>query len=258
MTAEGGNPAEFPPIGEPMAASLGAPTRRVVQAEACAWLALNPAPAQCSVITSLPDVSEVPELGFEGWKAWFGEAARQVLRWVPEEGCAIFFQSDIRYDDTWIDKGYWVMRAAEAEGVRQLWHKIVCRNPPGSISHGRAGYSHLLCFSRHAPRRVRHPGPDVLSEAGFKPWSKAMGVNACRLACRYLKEETETRIVVDPFCGYGTALAVANEFGFDALGIDLSTRKCRKARALRLDEARATDAIDEPGDGADSEDAAAR
>ena len=45
-----------------------------------------------------------------------------------------------------------------------------------------------------------------------------MGVEACRLACRFLREESETKLVVDPFCGHGTALAVANHFGFDALG----------------------------------------
>ncbi len=211
-----------------------APTREIIQAEALAWLGEHPAQLGTSVITSLPDVSEVPERGLEGWSAWFGEAARAVLRWVPEPGLTIFFQSDIREEGRWIDKGYLVQRAAEAEGRVLLWHKIICRNPPGSISHGRANYSHLLCFG-HGPRaRIAHPGPDVLPDAGFKPWSKAMGVEACRLACRFLKEESETTLVVDPFCGHGTALAVANTFGFDALGVELSTRKVRAAKRLVL------------------------
>ena len=211
------------------------PSRRIIQAEALAWLAENPAAPGTSVITSLPDVSEVPERGFEGWEAWFGEAARAVLRWVPEPGLVIFFQSDIRRDGTWVDKGYLVQRAAEAEGRTLLWHKVVCRVAPGTITHGRAGYSHLLCFS-HAPRSsITHPGPDVLPDAGHKPWSKAMGVAACRLACRFLREETETKLVVDPFCGHGTALAVANHYGFEALGVELSTRKVRAARRLVLD-----------------------
>ena len=62
-----------------------------------------------------------------------------------------------------------------------------------------------------------------------------MGVEACRVACRFLREESETTRVVDPFCGHGTVLAVANEMGFDALGVDLSARQCKKARRLRLD-----------------------
>jgi hypothetical protein len=211
-----------------------APKRTIIQAEALAWLAANPAPPGTSVITSLPDVSELPELGFAGWRAWFSQAARAVLHWVPEPGLAIFFQSDIREGGAWVDKGYLVQQAAEAEGRALLWHKIVCRHAPGAISHGRANYSHLLCFA-HAPReRMRHPGPDVLPDAGFKPWSKAMGVQACRLACRFLKEESETTLVVDPFCGHGTALAVANSYGFDALGVELSTRKVRAAKRLTL------------------------
>jgi hypothetical protein len=211
------------------------PTREIIQAEALAWLAEHPAPPGASVITSLPDVSEVPERGFEGWKSWFGEAARAVLRWLPEPGLAIFFQSDVRVRGAWVDKSYLVQRAAEVEGRVLLWHKVVCRLAPGTITHGRASYSHLLCFA-HAPRAdITHPGPDVLPDAGYKPWSKATGVDACRLACRFLKEESATTLVVDPFCGHGTALAVANHFGFDALGIELSTRKVKAARRLVLD-----------------------
>jgi len=212
-----------------------APTREIIQGEALAWLAEHPAPPGASVITSLPDVSEVPERGFDGWRSWFGEAARAVLRWLPEPGLVIFFQSDIRLRGVWVDKSYLVQRAAEIEGRVLLWHKVVCRLAPGTVSHGRASYSHLLCFA-HAPRPdIAHPGPDVLPDAGYKPWSKAMGIGACRLACRFLAEESTTTLVVDPFCGHGTALAVANHFGFDAFGIELSTRKVKAARRLVLD-----------------------
>ena len=215
--------------------SFASPSRQIVRAEALAWLAENPAPPGASVITSLPDVSELPELGFQGWKTWFQGAARAVFRWLPSPGLAIFFQSDIREAGAWVDKGYLVQAAAEAEARLLIWHKIVCRRPPGAISHGRASYSHLLCFAHAARERIDHPGPDVLPDAGYKPWSKAMGVEACRLACRFLREESTTTLVVDPFCGHGTVLAVANHYGFDALGIELSTRKVKAARRLRLD-----------------------
>ena len=61
-----------------------------------------------------------------------------------------------------------------------------------------------------------------------------MGVTACEVACQFLADETESRLVVDPFCGKGTVLAVANTMGFDAIGIDLSAKRCRAARALTL------------------------
>jgi hypothetical protein len=209
--------------------------RDVFHAEALSWLAGNPAPEHASVITSLPDVSELPELGFEGWRGWFVETARAVLRWLPPSGLAIFYQSDIRHQGAWIDKGYLVQRAAEEERAPLVFHKIVCRKPAGTITHGRASYSHLLCFAKSERAAPKHPGPDVLADAGFMPYSKATGVAACVAACRFLREETATEVVIDPFCGRGTILAVANAMGFDAVGIDHAARKCRAARTLSIE-----------------------
>ena len=59
-----------------------------------------------------------------------------------------------------------------------------------------------------------------------------MGVAACRVACTYLRDEIGARVIVDPFCGRGTVLAVANTLGLDAIGVELSAKRCRAARAL--------------------------
>jgi len=201
--------------------------RVVHQAEALAWLAANAAPAHASVVTSLPDVSEL-RLSFEDWRAWFVAAARAVIRWTPE--VAIFYQSDVRHHGTWVDKGYLVMRAAEEEGAQLVFHKIVCRRPPGSVAIGRPGYAHMIAVARDERRLPLRPGPDVLGDAGATSWSRGMGEAACRLACRFLRDETGTRVVVDPFCGRGMLLAVANEMGFDAVGVDIGAKRCRAAR----------------------------
>lgn len=210
----------------------GAPLREVIQADALAWLEEHPAEPGTSVITSLPDISELPELGFEGWRAWFIAAAERVMRWVPDAGVAIFYQSDIRWQNVWIDKAHLVHSAADIAGRVLVFHKIVCRSAPGTISWGRASYSHLVCFASAPLEGARKPGPDVLPDAGVMPWSRAMGVEACRLACSFLRDNTSTRRVVDPFCGKGTALAVANTYGFDAIGVERSGRRCRAARKL--------------------------
>jgi hypothetical protein len=213
-------------------------TRTIVHGEALAWMADNPAAPGASVVTSLPDVSERSDLDFEQWRAWFVLAARRVIAWTPQKSVAIFFQSDIRHDDTLVDKSYLVMRAAEEEGASLLWHKIVCRKPPGTISFGRPSWSHMLCVAHEARPTPRRPGPDVLPEAGLMPWSRAMGVRACEVACAYLRDEVDARVVVDPFCGRGTVLAVANAMGLDALGVELSAKRCRAARALVVDLSR--------------------
>lgn len=224
---------------------LAFPARRTVhRAEALGWLAAHPAPLGASVITSLPDISEVPAMGFEGWRAWFIEAARQVISWVPAGGVAIFYQSDIYKRGAWVDKAYLVQRAAEDLGAFLVWHKIVCRRPPGTIAQGRSSYSHMLCFSREERGAPLRPGPDVLPDAGFMPWNRAMGEAACRVACRFLRDETATRVVVDPFCGQGSVLAMANTFGFEAVGVDLSTKRCRNARTQVLGPRRVVDGRD--------------
>ena len=207
-----------------------------MRAEALGWLRENPAAPGTSVVTSLPDVSEMPGVSFAEWRAWFVDAARAVLRWVPSTGVTMFYQSDIRHAGTWVDKAYLVQRAAEDASSRLLFHKIVCRKPAGTVGFGRATYSHLLAFGGEAldlgALASIPSGPDVLPDAGTMSFSRAMGLSAARLACTYLRDTTTTRVVVDPFCGQGGVLAVANAMGFDAVGVDLSARRCRSARKL--------------------------
>ena len=100
---------------------------------------------------------------------------------------------------------------------------------PGTIAVGRPTYAHMLCLARHVDTEPKRPGPDVLADAGPMSWSRATGEAAIRLACRFLRDETATRFVVDPFCGEGSVLAVANAYGFAATGVDLSAKRCRAA-----------------------------
>jgi hypothetical protein len=212
-----------------------APTRLVHNADAIAWLQSQGTLAGASVITSLPDVSELPRLGLDGWRRWFEDAAALVMTCTPDEGVAIFFQSDIKHGGLWIDKGALVSRAAERAGMGQLFHKIVCRKPPGTASFGRATYAHMLGFARGPARSQKLARVDVLPDGGFQPGPKSMGVHACVDACRFVQSETTTRTVVDPFCGWGTVLAVANALGLDAVGVDIAPRMCGRARKLRIE-----------------------
>jgi DNA modification methylase len=61
-----------------------------------------------------------------------------------------------------------------------------------------------------------------------------MGLEACEAIAQFLVKHTATKTVVDPFCGVGTMLAVANQHGLDAIGVELSAKRAEKARALEL------------------------
>ena len=188
----------------------------------------------CSIVTSLPDVSEFSSLTLQEWKDWFVRAAELVLSRCPDDGVAVFYQTDVKRSGTWVDKGFLVQKAAEKSGFEQLWHKIVCRTPPGSITFGRPAYSHMLCFSKGVKAEVSKSKVDVLPTAGEVTWTRGMGTQACRFACNFILENTTTRTIVDPFCGHGSILAVANELGLNAVGVELSPKRARKARTLKF------------------------
>jgi hypothetical protein len=216
-----------------MRSTLETKSRIVHNAEALAWLAANPAREGMCVMTSMPDISETPYRDLLEWKAWFMSAAETILRWLPPRGMAVFYQSDIRYQGHWIAKDYLVQRAAENVGAHLVWHKIACRKPPGTLGIGRPSYAHMLCYARSKLFSLHDPGPDVLPDTGEMSFSRATGTCASNVACTYLRASTSADTIVDPFCGEGSILAAANKHGFDAIGVELSEKRCAKARAMR-------------------------
>jgi hypothetical protein len=212
------------------------PSRTVLHADGVAWLQQAPLPPGHAIVTSLPDHSELPALGVAGWRDWFTDTAALACRQVAGDSVAIFYQTDVKHEGTWIDKGYLVSRGAEAAGSALLWHKIVCRAPPGHVSFGRPGYTHLLCFSRALRLTPGQSSTDVLPRLGEMPWPRAMGADACEAVARFLTKHTSCHTVADPFCGMGTMLAVANRHGLDAVGVELSARRAARARKLVLGE----------------------
>jgi DNA methylase len=216
--------------------SEGHGLRTVHHQEALSWLNERRDFSGCSFVTSLPDFSEFKNMDFTAWKLWFVKAASLVLSRCPPQGVVVFFQTDIKHNGVWIDKGYLCQKAAEEVGHVQLWHKIACRFAPGRASFGRPAYSHILCFSQdlRGRDRVGEGIPDVLPQTGDVTWTRGMGVDACRAACEFILSSTDSHTVVDPFCGHGTVLAVANSLGLNGIGVELVARRVQKARALKM------------------------
>lgn len=216
-----------------MDAASSLPVREVHCADAIPWMEARGRIAGACAVTSLPDVSELG-VALPVWRTWFLDAVRRVVEAVPDESAAIFFQSDIKREGRWIDKGALVMRAAEDAGAHVLFHKIICRRPPGMLTLGRPGYTHLIAVSRALACPDVLPIPDVIADAGRAPWVRAMGVRAAAHAVRFARDQVMARTVFDPFCGVGTVLAVANTLGLDALGVEKSRKRCELARALTV------------------------
>lgn len=210
-----------------------APSREVHCADAILWMQNRGRIAGACAVTSLPDVSEV-NLTLPKWRDWFLNAVRLVVDAVPDESAALFFQSDIKCEGIWIDKGAMVIRAAEDAGARVLYHKIVSRREPGQLTYGRPGYTHLIAVSRAMTCPDVLPIPDIIVDAGPSLWVRAMGIRAAAHAVRFARDHVGARLIFDPFCGVGTVLAVANALGLDALGVEKSKKRCEQSQTLTV------------------------
>lgn len=204
--------------------------REVICGDGVAWVRSQALGPEVAIVTSLPDHSELPLLGFEGWRRWFRETA--ALLCGSGAGVVVFYQTDVKHEGAWVDKAHLVSCGADDAGAACLWHKVVCRVPPGQTTFGRPAYAHLLAFSRTLRLLPGQSSPDVLPELGDMPWPRAMGAAACDAVARFLARHTPCRVVADPFCGVGTMLAAANRAGLDAVGVELSPRRAAKARIL--------------------------
>jgi hypothetical protein len=213
-------------------ASGSGPRREVLCGDGVAWLREARLPASHALVTSLPDASELPELGFPGWRDWFVETAALACQAVAPEAVAVFYQTDVKRDGRWVDKGHLVQLGADRAGSSLLWHKVVCRVAPGTTTFGRPAWAHLLCFSRALRLPPGRSSPDVLPRLGEMTWARAMGREACEAVAGFLLSHTGCRTVVDPFCGLGTMLAVANARGLAAVGVERSPRRAERARRL--------------------------
>lgn len=209
-------------------------TRKVYCEDAITWLKNYKDAGGVSFLGSLPDISEFPGYSLEEWKQWFFDTASLILDKTSPEGVTIFFQSDIKYEGRWVDKAFIIQKAAEQLNHYLLWHKIFCRAPAGTIMFGRPAYSHMLCFSRTVIPDLSKSTADVIPDLGEKTWARGMGLEASLMAATFIKKQTSTTTLINPFCGEGSVLAAANYVGLNAVGIERSQKRARKAELLQI------------------------
>ena len=203
------------------------------------------------------------------YEAWCIDVVRDMLTVLPPNRVAIFYQTPGRFsgeDGSWLDKQYLVTAGARAAGALCVWQKVVLFQDSVGRKRGgtRAGWVTLLCFSKQARVPRDYTTVDVLADRGHMTYSHATGEDACAAAIEYCIEESERAAaqqkqqqqeeeeeggevgsgpppdggrsstqssvpIVDPFCGYGSVLAVANAYGLPAVGLDVSLKCCAKA-----------------------------
>lgn len=209
--------------------------RTIYHQDAREWLESIDVIKKASFVASMPDYSEFPTLSLCEWKKWFIDMARLIIAKTDENEAAIFYQSDIKYEGEWIDKSFLCQQAAEIEGARLLWHKIICRVPAGMTTFGRPSYAHILCFSKKLKVNLEHSTPDVIPLLGEKLWERGMSPHACVLIAQFIKKETTSVTVINPFCGMGSMPSVANAFMLSAIGIEKSLKRVKAAEKIQFD-----------------------
>lgn len=213
------------------------PERIVECGDAIEWLKAHDKFEGASIVASMPDISEFTNYTLAQWKEWFTTTAALIMSRCPDDGVAVFYQSDIKYEGVWVDKAYLVQKAAESLGLEQLWHKVVCRVPAGIATFGKPSYSHILCFSKNVRLHdMSRSTPDVIGDLGDKTWVRGMGLENCLMITKFIATHTTSTRVVHPFCGEGSILAAANKNGLDGLGIERSPKRAEKARLLQISD----------------------
>lgn len=207
------------------------PSRDVVCSDAITWLKNQSVVQGHSYFASLPDISEFPKYTLTEWKAWFYETALLILSKTHPLDCAVFFQSDIKHNKTeWVDKSYLIQKAAETLGCKLWFHKIMCRVPADTVTLGRPGYSHLLCFSySESPSTYKYSFADVMSDGGKKTWPRGVGADVASKIAQFIKHNVGSHTLINPFCGEGAMLMAANDAGMNAIGIERSAKRARTA-----------------------------
>lgn len=204
--------------------------RTIIQADAIDWMRSH-GEQFGTVITSPPDASEI-NLPPEQWEGWFFNAVSLCMA-CARSGCpAIFYVTDRKADSRLYSKPSIIFKAAELMDFVPVWHKICLRRDVNKTDLMRPTFTHLMAFALRGKTKPGTATPDVIYR-GSTLYPNGMGLNACVVAMRYALGFVAP--VLDPFCGRGTVLAVADTFGIPCTGIDIDAGQCDEARKLIID-----------------------
>ncbi len=200
--------------------------RDVILADSRIWLKENK--GHMIIITSLPDMDEV-NLSLGEWIDWVGEISDALCDSLDDNGIIFFYQTDRKYKGSIIDKKTLISRSFIDNGFNEVMSKIVLRQKINTVALFRPAYTNLFAFSKKL--KSGRPTPDVI-DSGIMLYNDAMGFNAVKICIDYIRLQKIDNPVVDPFCGAGSVMKVANDNGFDAVGVDILEEMITKSENI--------------------------
>jgi hypothetical protein len=181
------------------------------------------------IITSLPDMEEIGLKNIPDYYHWMEKACDTLIGTLSQKGIIFFYQTNRKYQGTVIDKNQLITTKFFMAGYSKVFEKIVLRQAPDTVDRYRPTYTNLFAFSETL--KAHQPTPDVIYR-GEMLYKNAMGMNAIKVCLDYVREHVECRLVLDPFCGQGSVLKVANDYGYDSIGIDILPEQCEIAKNI--------------------------
>lgn len=201
--------------------------KTIICADAFEWLLANR--DQGSILTSLPDASEIGLTDLNKYDDWVRRAATEIFA-SASEGCpVIFIQTDRRKDGRQFSKANLLINIAQEQGWFLLWHKIELTAEVGKSNLYRPTFRNMICFGR-GKMSAGQATPDVVAKSK-RLYDMAFGFEAARACLEFCKKFSNH--VLDPFCGYGTVLHVAEELGMNSVGVDIDPKCCEAAQNFK-------------------------
>jgi hypothetical protein len=198
--------------------------KTIICADSLEWLPSNR--DQGSIITSLPDASEIGLDDLDKYEQWVRHAATEIFA-SASEGCpVIFVQTDRRKGGRQFSKANLLMNIAQEKGWFLLWHKIELSQEVGKSNLYRPAFRNMICFGRGKMSAGQATADVIPPSKGL--YDMAFGFEAARVCVGFAQRFTNR--VCDPFCGYGTVLHVAEDFDMDSVGVDIDPDCCEAAR----------------------------
>jgi DNA modification methylase len=198
--------------------------KTVICADSFEWLPANRDVG--SIVTSLPDASEIKIEKLDEYEKWVRRAATEIFA-SASEGCpVIFIQTDRRKGGRQFSKASLLMNIATEQGWFLLWHKIELAAEVGKSNLYRPTFRNMICFGK-GKMSAGQATPDVIPPSK-RLYEMAFGFAAARVCVEFCKKFSNR--ICDPFCGYGTVLHVAEQEGMNSVGVDVDGKCCEASQ----------------------------